>query len=246
MKAFTVIALLMGFVTTVSKASEDFYLKVSRLDGLPYRLLESRLLAKDLASSKGPIDLTPVFNDIGCNIPEGGSVLYDSGGLVRNLDKESHDRVDQIIGSLYRTDELIASGRAYYKLLEPLSAEDRFRTVMRIGFIPDPLVASMFDEIRAIHALEKPNNDPRLPTHDPFEETSPTPKPLSEDETARLRRLEKTASALLEISIRRLQEQLAVADAGKAQASAGQPATTSESKSEGGDKPKPVSEHAPR
>ena len=209
MKAFTVIALLMGFVTTVVKASEDLYLKVSRLDGLPYRLLESRLLAKDLASSKGPIDLTPVFNEIGCNVPEGGSVLYNSGGLVRNLDKESHDRVDQIIESLYRTDNLIASGRAYCKLLEPLSAEDRFRTVMRIGFLPDPLVASILDEIRATQALTKASDD--------FTKPAPPPKPLSEEETERLRRLEKTASAVLEISMRRLKDQLAVTDSNKAE-----------------------------
>lgn len=212
MKAFTVITLLMGLVMSVTRASEDLHMKASRLDGLPYRLLESRWLAKDLATSKGPIDLTPVFNEIGCNVPEGGSVLFDSGILFRNLDKHSHDRVDQIIGSLYRTDELIASGRAYYKLLEPLSAEDRFRTVMRIGFLPDPLVASMLDEIRATQALTKPLPD----AGDPFAESSPA-KPLSDEEIARLRRLEKTASALLEISMQRLKDQLAVADAGKAE-----------------------------
>ena len=209
MKAFTMIALLMGFVTTFTKASEDLYLKASRFDGLPSRLLESRLLAKDLASSKGPIDLTPVFREIGCNVPEGGSVLYNSGWLVRNLDNESHDRVDQIIQKLYRTDNLIASGRAYCKLLEPMSAEDRFRAVMRIGFLPDPLVASLLDEIRATQALTKASDD--LP------KSAPPPKPLSEEEAVRLRRLEKTASAVLEISMRRLKDQLAITDASKAE-----------------------------
>ena len=196
----------MGLVGQLARADEELYMKVSKIDGLPARLIESRALTKEIASSKEPIDLAPAFREIGLNIPQGGAIFYDHGVLLRNLDRSNHDLVDSFVEHLYRNDNQIAACRAYYNLLELLSPEDRFRTAMRIGFLPDPLVASTLDEIRSLRAE-------KAVSIDPFAQLSPPkPKQLTDEENARLKRLEKTASALLEISIRRLKEQLSAID----------------------------------
>ena len=212
MKKYSILA-IAWVILTLAAFGNGLDWKVIQIDGLPLYLTETRAIdSKDLASGKGPIDLSSTFRQMGVNIPEGGFILYSGNSLICNLDQQNHGLVDTLIQAIYRTDNLIATWRAYYKLLEPMSAEDRLSTVERIGFLPDPLVASILCKIRLIRSLPEPQ------PKDPFAEQDPPPaKPLSTEEIARLKHLEKTATDLLEISLRRLKEQLATIDAGKAE-----------------------------
>ena len=202
MRICSMLAFGWTVLTAAASGSEDLYIKVMQLDGLPLHISEVRAMErKDHASGKGPIELSSAFRRMGCDIPE--------GGVICNLDEHSHGLVNTIIQSFYHTENLVATWRAYYNLLEPLSADERLRTVTRIGFLPDPLVASVVAKIRTVRSLP-------VPEVDPFAPDAPPPKPLNAEELAQLKNLEKTASDLLEISMRHLKEQLAVIDAGKA------------------------------
>jgi len=77
MKLSTIVALIAGLVIQLTEANEDLSFKAYRIDGLTYRLIQTRTLAKDIASGKGPVDLSLAFKELGCVVPEGGTILYD-------------------------------------------------------------------------------------------------------------------------------------------------------------------------
>jgi len=182
-------------------ATVDQYTKVSWYDGLPGRLVESRNIALATKAPDGVIDLTPAFKEMGAPIGEGESVLYVGGAVIRRLKQPGHDIVDHILERLYRTDSQIATCKAYFKLFSPLSAEDRLDAALRIGFLPDPLVAGVIDEIRSIRRLGQHRTDP-------FDSKAVIPQPFTDEEKARLKRLEKRATLLLESAVRNLKDQL--------------------------------------
>lgn len=193
---------------SIAAGSEDLYLKAARVDGLPLRLAELRIIRQEATAAKRYIDLSAVFEPQGIKLPEGGFIHYDttSGWLTRRLDKHRHDAVDSLLENLFRADQATATCRAYVALLEPLSPPERLRMVMKIGFVPDPLLASFIDRIRQLKAVVVPNDDP-------FGEPVAPPKPLDAAELRRVKQLEQTVSAMLEISMQRLKSQLAVVDA---------------------------------
>jgi len=196
MKSCTLIIVIWSLVISNAFTHPSFTTKVSRIDGLPWRLIEGGALAKTPNPDRA-VDLAPAFKEMGCNIKEGNTIIYAAGILIRHLDDDSHKIVDEIIETIYRSDNLLATCRAYYELLEPLSSENRLRTVMRIGFLPDPLVASMINEIQRI----KPASDSNL-----------NPKQLSAKEVEKIRRLEIATSSILDIAIGRLKSQVSAMD----------------------------------
>ncbi|MCX6872200.1 MAG: hypothetical protein NTW21_00090 [Verrucomicrobia bacterium] len=132
----------------IAFANSSLTTKVSRIDGLPARLLKvggiDRLIKADVKS----VDLAPALAALGCQFEEGESAFYHapSGSLVRNLSQQNHELVDRIVDGLYRTDNLLATLRVYVDLMEPLSGDERLKVLRRVGFLPDPLVASMAGE----------------------------------------------------------------------------------------------------
>ena len=120
-------------------------MKVSRIDGLPARLLKVGGMDRPIEPDVKSVDLAPALADLGCQLEKGESIMYHapSGSLVRNLSGHNHEFVDEIVDRLYRTDNLLLTFRVYMDLMEPLSGEDRLKVLRRVGFLPDPLVASM-------------------------------------------------------------------------------------------------------
>lgn len=119
--------------------------KVSRIDGLPARLLMLRDIDRLIKLDVKSVDLAPALTALGCHLEEGESIMYHapSGSLVRNLSEDNHELVDRIVDGLYRTDNHLATMHVYLDLMEPLSRGKRLQVLRRIGFFPDPLVASM-------------------------------------------------------------------------------------------------------
>jgi hypothetical protein len=144
---------LSGFVSAYPSLTTE----VSRIDGLPARLLAETDLHRDLLPGDKSIDLIPALKAMGCSIEAGEMALYHahSGTLVRNLSEENHKFLKGIIDNLYRTDNLLATYRAYIDLLEPLSSEERLKIVKRVGFLPDPLVSSMVAQTRSAESGEE-------------------------------------------------------------------------------------------
>ena len=215
MNVIKLFPLLFCLLAPFASAHSDFSYKVVRIDGLVPRLADLQVISKTPAQDRS-IDLSDAFRKLGVSIPEWASVVYHpgSGSLICNLEPTGHDLVQQIIESIYETDNLIGAYRAYQELLEPLSSEDRLRTALRIGFIPDPLVAQLIREIQYLRSPADP------PPADPFEDGKPKAEakkasdPQSkEEEAARIAALEKKTSKLLDISLLRLKEQLATLDA---------------------------------
>ncbi len=224
------VALWWSFSVLVH-ATEDEYTKASWHDGLPGRLAESHITALGTKTFYGVTDLTPAFKELGVPIAEGESVIYEGGALIRHLKQSGHDLVDHILERLYRTDTQIATCKAYLKLFSPLSADDRLDTALRIGFLPDPLVAGVIDEIRRLRRRAQPRRDP-------FASEAPEAQPFTDEEKTRLKRLERRASLLLESAVRNLKDQLEAIEQTEAeQGAAGQPATRPESNLEGKQKP---------
>jgi len=141
-----------GFVS----ASPSLTTEVSRIDGLPARLLAATDLHRDPLAGDKSIDLIPALKAMGCSIEDGETALYHapSGSLLRNLSVENHRILKEIIDNLYRTDNLLVTYRAYMNLLEPLSSEERLKVVKRVGFLPDPLVSSMVAETQRLNSDE--------------------------------------------------------------------------------------------
>jgi hypothetical protein len=179
---------LNGFVS----ASPSLTTEVSRIDGLPARLLAATDLHRDLLGGDKSIDLIPALKAMGCNIEDGETALYHapSGSLLRNLSEENHRVLKEIIDNLYRTDNLLVTYRAYMDLLEPLSSEERLKVVKRVGFLPDPLVSSIVATTRAAE-----NNEARLES-------------------------DRKILALLNIALDRMKHQIAVMENSKAEQSA--------------------------
>lgn len=243
MKVIPFIAIVWSIAISAAIANASLYLKASRIDGLPSRLLELGVLGKGLASSHTAIDLAQPFREIGCNIEDGCTIIYHpgTGMLIRNLDENSHKIVDEFLDGLYRVDNLLATSRAYCELLEPLSTKDRLQTVMRIGFLPDPLVASMIDQIRRLKPI------PNVAV-DPFAKADTKPRQLSNEEVERIARLEKATSLILDIALERLRKQVAAMDVIKAEsAGSAQPATQPADKAPAKEQPStPTSKDASR
>ena len=112
--------------------------------------------------------------------------------------------MDHVIRELYRHEETVATCRAYLALLEPMSPDKRMHTVMRIGFLPDPLVASVVHRIRQIRQKE-------LEAYDLFD-PKPEPSHLSPEEEARARSYEKILPGLIEASLQRMKTSLEILD----------------------------------
>ena len=192
---------------TALRAAEDGYTKSVRVDGLPIRLNETGWLSEAIESDSPTIHLSEPFSKaLGIKIPEGNFVLYHvpTGNLICHLDEKSHDLVDHVIRELYRHEETVATCRAYLALLEPMSPDKRMYTVMRIGFLPDPLVASVVHRIRQIRQKE-------LEAYDPFD-PKPEPSHLSPEEEARARSYEKILPGLIEVSLQRMKASLEILD----------------------------------
>jgi hypothetical protein len=200
--------------------------KVSHIDGLPARLLSTGDFDPDLIPAGRSIDLAPALRVMGCAIVDGETIIYlaSSGTLLRNLSEDNHRIVDEIVDTLYRADNMVETCRAYIDLLEPLAAEERLKVVNRVGFLPDPLVASMVEKRRLVRAA----------------------KPL-EASKEELSRLDRATLAVVDIAIDRMKKQLATLKSLETeQGGARQPATAPESKAESKENPKPESEPAPR
>lgn len=131
--------------------------EVSRIDGLPARILATTDIHRDLLSGDKSIDLIPALKAMGFSIEAGEMAIYNaqSGTLVRNLSEENHRLLKETIDNLYRTDNLLITYRAYLDLLEPLSNEERLKVVKRVGFLPDPLVSSLIAKARPVESEEK-------------------------------------------------------------------------------------------
>lgn len=203
-------------------ANPSLTARVSQIDGLPARLLTAGGVAPDLIASAKSIDLVPALKAMGCTIEEGESIIYHapSRSLLRNLSETNHGIVDDIIETLYRTDNMVRTCRAYIDLLDPLAGEERLRVVNHVGFLPDPLIASMVEKTRLARAA----------------------KPSATD-TEELRRLDKATLVIVGIALERMKKQLTALESLETeQDGTGQPATRPQSKSEDGDKPHPKSE----
>lgn len=122
--------------------------KVSRIDGLPDRLLKVGAIEQLTKLDGKSVDLAPALTALGCRLEEGETILYHapSGSLICNLRVNNHELVKELVDSLYRTDNLVATMRAYIDMIEPLSGNDRLKVLRSVGFLPDPLVASMLAE----------------------------------------------------------------------------------------------------
>ena len=129
-------------------ANPSLTTKVSRIDGLPARILKVGGIAQPVKSDVKSVDLAPALAELGCRFEEGESIIYHapSGNLIRNLSENNHELVDRIVDGLYRTDNLLATLHAYIDLMEPLTGYERLKVLRRVGFLPDPLVASMAGE----------------------------------------------------------------------------------------------------
>jgi|GEM_PF-6857674 len=137
-------------------ANPSLTTNVSRIDGLPARILKGSGIDRDLLSDAKSIDLAPALKAMGCRIEDGETIFYHapSGTLLRNLSEEHHRIVNEIIDNLYRTDNLLTTYRVYIDLLEPLSGDERLKLVKRVGFLPDPLVSSMVSETKSAEGGE--------------------------------------------------------------------------------------------
>ncbi len=198
---------LFACLTAALPASEDDYTNSIQVDGLPIRLSETGWLSEAINSDSPTIHLSEPFSKVlGLEIPEGNFILYyvPTGNLISRLDKKTHELVDHVIRQLYHHDQMVATCRAYLGLLEPMPPEKRVQTVMRVGFLPDPLVASVVQRIRQIRQKELGNYDPFDP--------KPQPPPLSEAEEARARSYEKILPAMIEISLQRMKDSLEILD----------------------------------
>ena len=139
-------------LNTFAFANSSLITKVSRIDGLPARILKAGGIDRTLLSDGKSIDLAPALKAMGCIIEDGETIIYHapSGTLLRNLSERNNGIVDEIIENLCRTDNLLATFRVYIDLLEPLSGVERLKVVRRIGFLPDALVSSLVAETSSV------------------------------------------------------------------------------------------------
>jgi hypothetical protein len=203
------------FSTAFALAHEDLYVKASRLDGLPLKINDTRLLKQPLDGLPKEINLSEAFAELGVNLPDGGSILYNtrSGWVIRRLDDATHDMVDHILDSLYRRETATAIAGAYLELLKPLPKEERIQAVLRIGYFPDPLVAGYLDEVRQMRSGRQELEE------DPFlDDPDPPQKPPSAEQQARIKQLEELIGELLDRSLVRLAEQLEIIERATPQA----------------------------
>ena len=208
------ILLLMAFCFSSIHllGNEELYCRTQWIDGLPLRLAEHDLAEANVTPGTRTIDLSDLCKKSGICIPQGGSVLYHtgSGALISNLDHKNQEMLDGLIGLLYRGENLLAMCRAYHDLLAPLSAGERLRKVMQIGYVPDPMIATLIDRLRTLKDMRR---DP-----DPFDPNPKPPKQFTEKDLQQIKTLENQIAALLEISLQRLKQQLAVLDEATPQA----------------------------
>jgi hypothetical protein len=165
---------------------------MSRIDGLPARILTVMDIRPYLLPGDKCFDLIPAFKEMGFNIVAGETAIYhaESRSLLRNLSEENHQRLKEVIANLYRTDNLLHTYRVYLDLLEPLTGEERLKVVKRIGFLPDPLVSSLIAETREV-------------TSDEWRQES-----------------DRKTLALLNIALDRMKSQIAVMEAAKTEQTA--------------------------
>ena len=199
-------------------ANSSLTTKVSRIDGLPARLLKMEGIDLIMKSDAKTVDLAPALSALGCSLEEGESIIYHaaSGSLIRNLSENNHELVDRIVDGLYRTDNLLASMRAYLDLMEPLSGDERLKALKRVGFLPDALVASMAIETSLAEGVEDRQE------------------------------LNRKTLELLNIALDRMKRQIAVMESPRTEVGAGQAAAAPESKPEGKKATKPATKSIPR
>ena len=186
-------------------AHSDLSTKVSELSGLPERLAELALRQSPPDKEKGDVmDLTEEFKNLGVRIPEQGIIVYSPGTLACRLDPKAHEQVTKLLDALYHHDRMIASCRMYVKLLKPMPPEERLKTVMRIGYLPDPLLMQSVGELHGLRGLPRTQVDPFDPT------AAPIVNPLTDKDRTRINELEALVPKLLDISLKRLEEQLAL------------------------------------
>lgn len=187
-------------------AHSDLSMKMSELWGLPEKLAELALRQSPPDKEKRDVmDLTEEFKKLGVGVPEQGIIVYSPGTLVCHLDPKAHQQVMELIEALYHQDRMIASCRMYVKLLKPMPPEERLKTVLRIGYLPDPLLMQSVSELHELRRL------PRTQPPDPFQPTAtPVIIPLTDKDKARINELETLVPKLLNISLKRLEEQLAL------------------------------------
>lgn len=151
MSRYLIVIVILGWCALdgIASANPSLTTKVSRIDGLPARLLKAGGIDRPIESEVKAVDLAPTLAGLGCQFEEGESIIYHapSGNLIRNLSENNHELVDRIVDGLYRTDNLLVTLHAYIDLMEPLSSDERLHVLRRVGFLPDPLVASMAGEI---------------------------------------------------------------------------------------------------
>lgn len=200
-------------------ASEDVYLISRAVDGLPFRLSTVGIISQELAPGAKTIDLGEFCKQSGIRVPENGYVLYESGRgmLLSRLDHQNQDKLDDLITYLYRGEELPAVCRAYHDMFAPLTNEKRLERVLQIGYVPDPLIAALANRLSA---FKKPIS---IPQKDPFAPDVEVPRKFTEKDIQQIKILENQITALLEISLQRLKQQLEVLDEAAPQPSSKQP-----------------------
>ncbi len=135
-------------------ASSNIYTRVIELNGLPLRLADGQQIKfnQDDVNEYGSIDMAPYFENMGINVPTGCMIVYNvsSKGLVARLGAQDQLLLDTALSYLYQHDNLLAITKAYLDQLLPLSDEQRLAKVLIIGFMPDPLIASLISKIKKI------------------------------------------------------------------------------------------------
>jgi hypothetical protein len=205
MKTIICTSLALLWLQSGVLGAEDTYMKVSKIDGLPLQMMKAHMLDPETVFESTTIDLGEAFKDIGVPIEAGGFILYDAGGgsLMRKLTSEQHELVDYVIDGLFDYERIQDCCRAYLSILKPLKPSDRLEMVVRIGFMPDQLVAALARRIRAVRSTQ-------LPGTDPFDPNPKPPRPLTEPERAELARLEQKLTKLIGVAVEQLERELAI------------------------------------
>ena len=157
-------------LTSWAMGSSSLTTETIALDGLPERLAEFAMLPVPTAEEgREMVDLTQAFKRQGVAIPDQGMIVYAPGLLMCRLEPKGHQMVNMFIDAIYQNERLVASYRMYVQLQKPMPPEQRMRTLLLIGFLPDPLLVQLVGELHGLRGL------PRTDPPDPFD---PSAKPV--------------------------------------------------------------------
>ncbi|MFK5924899.1 MAG: hypothetical protein QM496_22190, partial [Verrucomicrobiota bacterium] len=172
-------------------------------------------LSENAVNEYGSIDMAPYFENMGINVPTGCMIVYNvsSRGLVARLGAQDQLLLDTALSYLYRHDNQLTITKAYLDQLLPLPDEQRLAKVLTIGFMPDPLIASLISKIKKI---EQPLIEAAVAKElFPDEKSFPQIKKSIDEATRkkienRIHLMKKQLSELLEISLQRLGKELEI------------------------------------